>query len=174
MIAVGLAVTSQVSAKVDEASATGFVVSLEAQMPEPPSAAYARFVDIGSWWSADHTFSGSSANMTLSAAQGGCWCESLPDGGFVRHMEVAYAAPGDMLVLRGELGPLLFMGVAGAMTVSFKQDGQGTKLSLRYTVGGHDPENFVDLATAVDAVLGEQVKSLTAKSSGATKSGAAP
>lgn len=161
-------------AKVDETAATGFAVSFESHLPEPPAAAYARFVDIASWWGADHTFSGSAANMSLTAAQGGCWCESLPGGGFVRHMEVAYALPGDTLVLRGELGPLLFMGVAGAMTVSFRPDGQGTMLSVRYTVGGHDPKNFEDLAKAVDLVLATQLKALTARSLEASTSGAAP
>jgi hypothetical protein len=36
----------------------------------------------------------------------GCFCEKLPDGGGVRHMEVAYLAPGKSLRLAGDLGPL--------------------------------------------------------------------
>lgn len=174
LAALGLAMAPPALAKVEQSAVTGFEVAFEEALPESPAAAYARFVDIGSWWGDDHTFSGKAANMALGTQQGGCWCESLPDGGFVQHMAVAYAVPGDTLVLRGELGPLLFMGVSGAMTVSFKPDGQGTKLSLRYAVGGHDAKGFTDIAKAVDFVLGQQVSSLVSKSLEASKAGAAP
>ena len=170
----GLTCASPALAKIDDSSATGFALSFDAVLAEPPAAAFARFAEVAGWWSDDHTFSGKAANMSIAMTPGGCWCESLPDGGFVSHMTVAYAVPGDRLVLRGELGPLLFMGVSGAMTVSFKAEGQGSRLSLKYVVGGHDPKDFADLAKAVDFVLGEQVKSLAARSDEAVKKDMAP
>ncbi|MCE9521470.1 MAG: ATPase, partial [Alphaproteobacteria bacterium] len=90
---------------------------------------------------------------------GGCWCETLPEGGFVKHMDVVHAAPGAMLVFSGGLGPLHFMGVAGSMTVTFKaaKESNGSTVTLRYDVGGHDAGDFKDLSKAVDGVLLEQL-----------------
>jgi hypothetical protein len=61
-----------------------------------------------------------------------------------------------MLVFSGGLGPLQFMGVAGAMTVNFKETKGTTTVTLRYDVGGRDEKNFEEISKGVDAVLAEQ------------------
>lgn len=145
-----------VLAKVLNTGANGFVVSHEVKIDMSPQAAYDRFVQIGQWWSKAHTFSGDPKNITIEAKPGGCWCEALADGGFVKHMSVAQAAPGQRLVFHGGLGPLHFMGATGAMTVNFAKADAGTKVTLRYSVTGYDPDQFEKLAPAVDGVLAEQ------------------
>jgi hypothetical protein len=53
-----------------------------------------------------HTFSGNAHNLSIEEKAMGCFCEKLPDGGGVSHMEVVYFAPGKTLRLSGALGPL--------------------------------------------------------------------
>lgn len=145
-------------AKVHSQSATGFMVTHEADVVVAPQAAYDAFVKIGRWWNDAHSFSGTARNISIEPKAGGCWCEALPNGGSVRHMTVVHANPGAMLVFNGGLGPLQFMGVAGSMKVTFKTQGKGTHVSVTYAVGGFDPDNFVEISKGVDAVLGEQIK----------------
>ena len=71
-------------------------------------------------------FSKSAANLTLDAKAGGCWCETLPDGGSVEHLVVVFADPGKTLVMRGALGPLQGLGVEGALSIVLKPAGDGT------------------------------------------------
>ena len=43
-----------------------------------PATTYSRdraFARVGEWWGKDHTYSGDSANLSLSLTPGGCWCE---------------------------------------------------------------------------------------------------
>jgi hypothetical protein len=108
---------------------------------------------MGSWWSSDHSFSGDAKNIHIDVRPGGCWCETLVDGGFVRHGEVIFAAPGKKLVLSGARGPLQTMGLTGTMTVMFAESGESTSVTLGYAVGGHDPDNFEKWAEASNGVL---------------------
>jgi hypothetical protein len=97
-----------------------------------PDKAYAALLQPARWWSSEHTFSGSAAKLTLDARAGGCWCETLTDGGSVEHMRVVYVAPGRVLRLRGALGPLQGLGVEGAMTLSVKAGASGADITLSY------------------------------------------
>jgi hypothetical protein len=144
-------------AKVLTKGPTGFVVEHKVELAADARKAYDAFVNVGAWWSSDHSFSGDAANMTVDASPGGCWCEKLPDGGGVKHMEVIHANPGEMLVFAGGLGPLQFMGVAGSMTVSFANNAGKTTVTLHYDVGGRDDKGFAEISAAVDGVLAEQV-----------------
>lgn len=142
------------AAKVESTTSSGFVSVHEGEVALAPADAYAKFLLVGQWWKGEHSYSGDAANMTMTAAPGGCWCEAVP-GGFVQHMAVVNAMPGERLVLSGGLGPLQAMGVQGAMTVSFTKTETGTHVSLRYAVGGYDPDGFAQLPDAVDAVMAE-------------------
>jgi uncharacterized protein YndB with AHSA1/START domain len=153
-------------AAVAEVAATGFTVQLTSHIAAPADKIFAVLIAPARWWSSDHTFSGSSSNLTLEAKAGGCWCETLPGGGSVQHLTVIYVAPGKALRLRGALGPLQGMGVNGAMTWSLKPQGQETELSLTYVVGGHDKDGFDALSKAVDGVLSEQLGRLQAVAEG--------
>jgi hypothetical protein len=154
-----LALTATARAAVTSQSPTGFTISHEADVTATPQAAYDAFVQVGSWWNAaSHSYSGDGKNITVDVKPGGCWCEVLKNGGFVRHMTVEQASPGARLVFSGGLGPLAFMGVDGRMIVSIEAKGAGAHVKLTYAVGGHDQKKFKDIAKAVDGVLAEGFK----------------
>jgi uncharacterized protein YndB with AHSA1/START domain len=153
--------TTAANATVTEKSATGFSVAISTTVPGKPADAYAAFVNVGSWWSSDHSYSGDAKNFTMDVRPGGCWCETLADGGFVRHADVIYASPGKKLVFSGARGPLQTMGVIGTMSVMFSESGESTTVTLGYSVGGHDPDNFEKWASASDGVLTEALTRYT-------------
>jgi uncharacterized protein YndB with AHSA1/START domain len=145
------------AAAVDGAGDSGFSVTETAHIAASPDQVYATLIVPSKWWNSAHTFSQDAANLTLDAKAGGCWCETLPNGGSVMHMTVVYVAPGKALRLRGALGPFQGMGVDGAMTVTLKPAGDGTDVTMTYAMGGYAKGGFADLAKAADAVLGEQL-----------------
>ncbi|MCE9522725.1 MAG: ATPase, partial [Alphaproteobacteria bacterium] len=109
-----LAFSSGADAKVTSTAPTGFSVEHKLELKTDAKSAYDAFTKVGSWWNSAHSFSGDAKNLKIDTRPGGCWCETLPEGGFVKHMDVVHAAPGAMLVFSGGLGPLHFMGVAGS------------------------------------------------------------
>ena len=148
------------AAEVVSAGPGGFEVRETVHVSATPDKAYAALLKPARWWASDHTFSGKSANLTLDARVGGCWCESLPNGGSAEHMRVVFVAPGDTLRLRGALGPFQAMGVEGAMTLSVKAAAGGTDVSISYALGGYAKDGFDMLSKAADHVLGEQLERL--------------
>jgi uncharacterized protein YndB with AHSA1/START domain len=145
-------------AAVVDSTQAGFLVRSEMVVHAAPDSVYRALTGrIGAWWDSEHTFSGDSRNLSLDASPGGCFCETLPQGGGVRHLTVVFASPGRLLRLTGALGPLQGSGVAGSMTWSLSPATDGTKVRLDYSVGGHFPGGLPGLAPAVDAVLGEQL-----------------
>jgi len=147
-------------AEVLSAGPNGFEVRETVHVATTPDKAYAALLQPSRWWNSQHTFSGSAANLVLDARAGGCWCETLPDGGSAEHMRVVFAAPGKTLRLRGALGPFQGLGVDGAMTWSLKGGTDGTDISLSYTLGGYVKDGFDGLSKAADHVLGEQLERL--------------
>ena len=142
-------------ADVVNATPAGFEVKEAAHVASTPDKAYAVLLTPSHWWNPDHTYSGNAANLTLEAHAGGCWCETLPDGGSVQHMTVTYMAPGKVLRLRGGLGPLGGLPVEGVMTWTLKSAGGGTDISLSYAISGTSAQGFDALSKAVDGVLAE-------------------
>jgi hypothetical protein len=141
-------------AEVADASANGFTVKISLNVQASPNDVYGKLVrNVGDWWDSSHTFSGNSHNLTIDEKPGGCFCEKLPDGGGVRHMEVAYFSAGKQLVLLGGLGPLQSLAVTGSMTIKFSPSDSGTKLEMVYTVVGYLPGGMNTLAAPVDSVL---------------------
>jgi hypothetical protein len=141
-------------AEVTATGPSGFSLKIETTVAGAPTDAFNHFIQIGRWWNAAHTYSGDAANLALSAKPGGCFCETLPGGGFVKHMDVVYAAPGKTLRLFGGLGPLQGMGAAGALTFDFKAEGANTRVTVTYVVSGFAPgPGLAPLATPVDGVL---------------------
>lgn len=147
-------------AKVVSADPHGFEIRQEVTLSLTPAAAWARLGRIQSWWSKDHSYSGNSANLRLSLAPGGCFCESLPGGGGIEHLRVVYVDPAKRAVLTGALGPLLYEGVAGSMDITLKPMGAGTQISMTYRAAGFARGNGTALALAVDQVLSEQMTRL--------------
>jgi uncharacterized protein YndB with AHSA1/START domain len=146
-------------AAVTDVVASGFEIEHTIHVAAPPAAVYDLLIQPARWWSSDHTYSGSAANLSLEAKGGGCWCEKF-EGGSVAHMTVAMAMPGKALVLRGGLGPLIDQAMDGAMKWTLKPAGAETDLTLTYRVSGYMKGGFGAMPKAIDGVLGEQVASL--------------
>jgi uncharacterized protein YndB with AHSA1/START domain len=152
-----LVATIVAQAEVVDSSGTGFTVRTTLTIQAPPDDVYRKFIrNIGDWWSPDHAFSGDSHNLSIEEKAAGCFCEKLPNGGGVRHMEVVNLAPGKSVTLSGALGPLQSMAATGTLTVQFTPSNGGTKLTATYAVGGYLPGGMNALASAVDAVIAEQ------------------
>jgi hypothetical protein len=136
----------------------GFTVHEEVEFAGTPAVAWRHLLDVGSWWAPAHTYSGKSSNLsiTLGPGPGGCWCEKLDKGGFVRHLEVVLVMPPKTLRLSGGLGPLQAMGVSGALTFTLKGETPGTTTVVaEYAVSGYSRAGLTQLAGTVDGVLGE-------------------
>lgn len=170
-------------AKVAQVDERGFVVRHVAEVPVAPAEAWAVLVKPAAWWDSRHTWSADSANLSLDARPGGCFCEALPDKssakagprGGVEHMRVVYIEKPRALRMVGALGPLQADAVTGTLTIQFKPvggDGDGaesarTQILLEYVVGGYLRTPPAEMAPAVDAVLGGQVAHLVEKLGGA-------
>lgn len=106
---------SPAPAAVKSSSPNGFIVVETATVKALPSRAYAAVREVGHWWDSEHTFSQKALNLRLDMRPGGCFCETLPAGGGVQHMQVVYVDPGKAVILHGTLGPLIDQGLSGAM-----------------------------------------------------------
>jgi uncharacterized protein YndB with AHSA1/START domain len=158
-LAFGFAIghSSAAIAAVADAGPGGFTLHETAEIAASPDKVYAALIAPAQWWSSTHTFSGSASNLTLDPHAGGCWCETLPNGGSVQHLVVVNVAPGKVLRLRGALGPFQSMAVDGALTFAMKPSATGTTLTLDYTLGGYSKDGFADFSKGADGVLAEQV-----------------
>lgn len=149
----------QCQADISSSGPGGFVTKSTVMVSATPAAAYQRFLQIGSWWNPEHTYTQDGRNLTLKAEPGGCLCESLKDGGFVEHLRVIFASPGRLLRLQGGLGPLQDLGATGALSVSFEAVDAQTRVTLPYAVTGYRADKgLAELAAPVDGVLTEQLQ----------------
>ena len=146
-------------AAVQTVSDGGFVVQTVVTTKADPARAWKTFLKVQDWWAGSHTYSGDARNLKLDARAGGCWCEKLPRGGVVKHMEVALLIPDRTVRLLGALGPLQEMAATGALTAQFAgaADG-GSTITVTYVVNGASPGGWAPLAKAVDGVITEQVQ----------------
>jgi len=148
------------TAEVVSAGGNGFEIRETAHTAASADKVYAALLVPSHWWSSEHTFSGSAANLMLDARAGGCWCETLPDGGSVEHLRVVYVSPGKTLRLRGALGPFQGLAVDGVMTWSVKSVADGTDISLTYAIGGYAKDGLDGMSKMTDRVLGEALGQL--------------
>ncbi|MCI5106448.1 MAG: hypothetical protein MRY76_07030 [Pseudomonadales bacterium] len=151
-------------AEVTAVSEAGFVSEHTITLATDPDRAFqALTADIQLWWDASHSYSLEAANFRLEAVAGGCFCETLPDGGEVEHMRVVFVAPGKTLRLSGGLGPLQQIASSGAMTFDLKPNADGsTRLDYRYVVSGYQPGGLQAWAEPVDQVQWGQLLRLQA------------
>lgn len=141
----------------------GMTLQITAEAKLDRDAAWARLLNLPSWWSAAHTYSGYAARLSLDAQAGGCWCE-IWSGGEVEHGRVVMVMPRQMLRISGAFGPLQDLGASAAMTLTLS-DGAvpgSTKLTLDYKVVGSSLSGLDSLAVIVDQVLAEQVARFSA------------
>lgn len=156
-----LAAAGSASAEVKSSAPDGFTLSYEAVIPLAKEQAWARLVKVGSWWSAEHSYSGDAKYLTLDPRPGGCWCEIWPKGK-IEHGRVVMVMPTDTLRVDADFGPLQAMGVTGALTFTLKPGDTptSTKLSVTYVVNGGTQSKLDTLAPAVDQVMATQIRNL--------------
>lgn len=161
-VAAILAMTGVAGADVTAKAPDGMTLQIVAESPLDRDAAWSRLLDVASWWSDGHTYSGSAKSMSLDAQAGGCWCE-MWSGGEVEHGRVVTVMPKQLLRVHGAFGPLQELGVQAAMTFTLSDGGAGkTKVTLDYKVVGSSLSGLDKLAPIVDQVLAEQVKRFVA------------
>lgn len=152
-----LAVPAAAQAEVVGSAANGLEVRHVVQIVMPPERTFDAFTHISQWWNKEHTYSGDSANLSLSTTPGGCFCERFPNGGGIEHLHVAYVEPGERLVLTGSLGPLLYLATSGVMDIRVERIAGGSRLTLDYRVAGFAGGGADKLAPQVDQMLGDQL-----------------
>jgi hypothetical protein len=158
-----LAICGEANADVTAKAPDGMTIRVVAEAPLDRDAAWARLVDVASWWNGSHTYSGDAKSLSLDAQAGGCWCE-IWSGGEVEHGRVVMVMPKQTLRVHGAFGPLQDIGASAAMTLTLA-DGSGpgkTRLTLDYKVVGSSLSGLDQLAPIVDQVLAEQVKGFAA------------
>jgi uncharacterized protein YndB with AHSA1/START domain len=159
--------TGRVAAAVSETRENAFVIETTVLVDSPPASTYRDLTRVSLWWDPAHTWSGSAKNLKLEAKAGGCFCESLADGGSVQHGSVIFAQPGKMLRLQAALGPLQGMAVTGVLSFALAPDGPGTRITMTYRVAGALTMESTKLADLVDQVMGTQLSRLRKLASGA-------
>jgi len=171
LIAAALCAATNVRAELTRSGEQAFTVVHRLETPAAPAEAWRVMAGhIDQWWNPDHSWSGQAANLHIRAEPGGCFCETLPDGGFVEHLRIIYLAPGSMMRFDGALGPLQGMAVDGRMTWAVEASDSGSVVTFTYDVFGHPEGGLTGIAPAVDGVIGEQLQRLGER----LRSGAAP
>jgi uncharacterized protein YndB with AHSA1/START domain len=155
LVSIALLAAAPAWAEVKSATADGFALEHQAQLPFTPVRIYAALGQVGQWWNDEHTFSGKARNLSLQLQAGGCFCERWRDGS-VEHGRVLYARNGQVLRLQSALGPLQDMALTGILAFSLEPKDDGTALLLSYRVHGPAGQQLDKLAPVVDGVLADQ------------------
>jgi hypothetical protein len=163
IILIALIAASPAAAEIKSSGPNGFVVERSFIVAARPEAVFAQIGRIGEWWDVAHSYSGRAENLRLDLKAGGCFCETLANGGSVEHMRVVYADPASGIRMQGGLGPLQSEAVTGTLSWSFKTISGGTQVTQRYTVAGQTAGGIASFAEPVDQVLGEQFARLEKK-----------
>ncbi len=158
-----------VAAEVIATSENSFVTRDEAVVEANPKAVWLALISPARWWNASHTWSGDSANLTITPQAGGCFCERIPEDpdpekitleGSVEHMRVIQAYPERALRMQGALGPLQSEPVTGILTVAISEVEEGTKIVWEYNVGGSMRYKIGEISEAVGGVMTQQLSGL--------------
>ena len=161
MIIVCLALmTLPALAKIDSQSEQHFVVKHEFSVDTPVTQVFQKFRQVDKWWEGDHSFTGDASNLYFDFDKQRCFCEQVPNGGFVEHLRVIHVMDNQKVVFSGGLGPLQEHPVSGKLIWQFEQQDGKTKISLEYRVFGFIVGGMDKWPSAVDYVLSVQVKRL--------------
>ena len=153
-----LSAATPAAAEVVSADAHGFEVSNSVNLVIPINQAYATFARLGAWWGDEHTYSGKAANLRLALQPGGCFCETIPEGGGVEHLRVSVVQPNERIVMTGSLGPVLYEAASGVMDIKFERIAGGSRVTMNYRAAGFAKGNADKMAGVVDSVLADQLK----------------
>lgn len=160
LIAFALTLSAPAAAEIVDVAANGFEIRQQVRINASPEKVWDTLIVPARWWSSDHSFSGSSANITIDPRVGGCWCEALPNGGGVRHLELTQIAPPKSLVFRGALGPFYNLAADGALSFTLATNGAETDVTVVFRAGGYVKDGFQKWAGAVDGVFAQQIRNL--------------
>ena len=144
------------AADIVDSSATGFTVKQSHTIQAAPQEVYRRIFRIGEWWNSQHSFSGDAHNLTIEEKAGGCFCEKLPGGGAIKHMELVYFVPGKTIVMRGAMGPFASMATEGAVEIQLSAAGGGTRIDITHALTGYVPGGLNPWAERVDFMWKDQ------------------
>lgn len=158
LVAAFLLIVGSAHADVTAKAPDGFSLHIASVVKLDRDAAWARLVDMASWWNPAHSYSGDAAAMSLDARAGGCWCE-IWSGGEVEHGRVIFVMPQRVLRANAALGPLQQMGVDAVLTFELADGAESgtTKVIVDYNVSGSSISGLDAIAATVDGVLKEQV-----------------
>lgn len=148
------------SADVVSSSDTHFVLRHEAVSSLAADELWQRLVQPAAWWHPDHTYSGSSDNLSLEPVAGGVWKEEW-EGGSVVHGTVIYVREGRVLRMNAPFGPLQELGAYTIWTITVSPDGNGSRVVFDEVSSGPPSANLPELAEAVDFVKTEAIGRLT-------------
>lgn len=149
LMSLGTAASAEVVAR----HADGFTLRYTAALETSPDTIPAALANLPKWWDGAHTYSGSSANLTMTLTPGGCWCEALADGRTFEHGRVVAVDAREKVVLNAPLGPLNGTATRSDLTYSWTSgskaaEGGTMRLTLEFVVEG------TGLGAAADAVDG--------------------
>jgi uncharacterized protein YndB with AHSA1/START domain len=150
------AVCSMTRGEVADSAPNGFTIKITQTIHSSREEVYRRLIQVGNWWNSAHTYSGDAHNLSIEEKAGGCFCETLKDGGSAQHMTVLLVRPGQLLRMGGGLGPLQGIASAGSMTIELSPIEGGTQMKIVYSVAGYLPGGMAAWADPVDSVLTEQ------------------
>ena len=161
LLALLLLPAGPLAAELTQSSEQGFTVNHSITTAAAPYVAWRTLTaHIDQWWNPAHSWSGEAARLYMETERGGCFCERLPDGGFVEHLRIIYLAPGKEIRFEGGLGPLQTLPVQGRMTWNIEPAESGSRIRFTYQVFGHPEGGLAGIAPAVDGVIGEQLQRL--------------
>ncbi len=150
-----LSATTAAIAEVRQSSADGAIIEHRFQIAATTKDAWAALIHPERWWPADHTWSGDPSYMQLSDQAGGCFCERWGENS-AEHGRVIMALPGQLLRIRGSLGPFQEMAVTGVLTVRLAGKDGGTEATVTYRLSGDASHQLAAMMPVVDKVIGQQ------------------
>lgn len=154
LLAAMLAASAPAAAEVVASAPDSFTLRFEAVAARPPAETWAALADWSGWWPDAHSYSGKASNLSFEAEADG-ELEEEWDGGSASHGEVVLAMPPKLLRLHAAFGPLQALPVAGVLEFALAPDGQGTRVTMTYRVGGPASARLDSLAAPVNAVFAE-------------------
>lgn len=104
--------------------------------------------DIPGWWDPSHTYTGDSANLSVSFTPDGCWCERLADGTTFEHARIV-SITDEEVVMRAPLGPLNGRATRADLTFDAGPETPGALVTLEFVVEGPGMGAFAEPVHAV-------------------------
>lgn len=162
ILALGALSPLSAGARLLDSRATGMTVENTVTVPVDAATAWDGLVNhVDAWWPKDHSWFGKDGKFTIEPRAGGCFCE-IAGARQAQHMSIGFVDPHKLLRMVGGLGPFQGMGLQGSLDWRFEPAEGGTRITLRYVVGGYAASDLTTLAPVVDQVQGVQLGGLAA------------